>query len=461
MMRFGQTLFAGSTAAGFVLAAGVALCSANAVGNQEVTRYASGQSTATAVVSADPRRAATGKLTSAKAYATASGQGAGIFIRSGLAQAIATFTQGSNFHGDLKGVGEGIAQATASGKAQRQVRAFPYHATAIATLEAEGFTYQLGQPGPARATATLYGTTFMLGYGEIYPQASMAGTCLKQAGGAGVGVGRSSGEALAFYLLGALGNAQATATMKGDAAVTRNGIRYFEGLGDAESTAQVQITTLMIYQAQTLTGQATLEGRAVYTIGAHGHAIGTATGWADGIAATTSAVPDRAQVTAIGSDQAKVNYSGSGIADAKAKMVLPNPVIINTKVYGQTALATASWENHPKLTVAASSSFTGLATLQASGVRNQFAQSTGLATAAMTVSNVNIGVRGAYLLAQATASCDGVKMFMATGTAVATATAKGFNQINDLVRAPADRTVVVEVTPRLLTLEAQLRLLTV
>lgn len=460
-MRFGQTLFAGSSATGLVVAAGIALCSANAVGNQEVLRFVGGNANAVATVTASPLRTASGVPAAALSYATVSGSATGTYSKSGLAQAIASVTT-LGAHTDANGAGSASAYATVTGLPYRQIRSYPYRADATAEGHGEGVTYQLGVAAPARAYATALGTTYYIGNGQGDATATASGVPMQETGGAGTATGIATGQALPFYTLGALADGQAKATLNGDAAVTRAGVRYFEGKGLAVARATVVVTNIALYQAQTGRAYATLQGRAVYTIGGAGSALATASAMADGLLGNTSVTGIPANTTATATGRAQVAYSGRGTAPGVALGTIGIvPVIINTKAYGAVAQATAYMQVTPKRTTAAKGSAIASASMVSGPVKGQFTSSKANAYALMVNGSVELSVLGTEAKAYALATADPSKVKYASGSAQAQATAEGFNQINDLLKAPFERTLVVEFISRLLEVDAKDYLLTV
>lgn len=460
-MRFGQTLFGGSSAAGLVIAAGVALCSANAIGKQEVVRFAGGSASAVATVTSTPKRIATGVPSAVLAKATASGNASGQYYKSGLAQAIAVASS-TGTHTDANGAGTATAYGFMGGSPLRQIRSYPRRAEGFATATAEGFTYQLGRAAPARAYATAIGTTYNVARGSALGTATIYGTSQKDTGTQGTGVGSAYGQSTAFYTLGAIGNGQAKATLLGDAAVTKAGIRYFEGKGIAEAKASAVITNVVLYQAQFGFGYAQAQGRALYTIGGAGHALATAMGIADGLLSNTSVTGTPATCTATVIGSARVDFGGFGNGNAKATGTFGvAPVVINTKVYGAMAIATAYMQETHKRTTSAKGLATATATIVGQATKNQFTSSTSRATALMQVGWVQLDVQGSEAIAKATTEANPSKVRYASGDALALATAEGYNQINDLLKAPADRSLVVEFTSRLLEVDAIDHLLTV
>lgn len=444
-----------------VLAAGVALCSANAIGKQEVVRFVGGNASAVATVTSAPKRTATGVPAVAQAKATASGSASGKYSKSGLAQAIAAAAS-TGIRTDANGFGSATARASMGGSPFRQIRSYPFRAQAFASGSAEGFTWQLGQAMPARAFATAIGTTYNVAHGVAIGAANIFGTPTKYTGVQGSGVSTAYGQATVLYTLGAVGNGRAYANLLGDAAVRRAGVRYFEGKGIATAKATAVINNVVLYQAQSGFAYAHIEGRAVYTIGGKGQALATAVGIADGLLSNTSVTGTPATCTATMTGSAQVDFGGFGNANAKALGSFGvAPVVINTKVYGAVALATAYIQEHSVRTTKANGLATAKATSTGQSTKNQFTSSRACAYATAQIDWVQLDVQGDLAIAAAITEAYPSKVKYAYGDALAVATAQGFNQINDLLKASADRTLVVEFTSRLLEVDAIDHLLTV
>lgn len=457
LARFGQTLFGGA-AAGVITAAGLAACVATGAGTLETQRYASGSAQALAQLQGTARRSVAGYSAGLLSTATGAGKAAAQYSKAGLAQAIAQVTGRSR--ADACGYGQANAYATVQGAPYRQARSYPYHAAATASAQAEGYIYQFGEPGPARAYATLYGTTYYVGRGSAAAFASLGGSTLKTAGALGHAEAVTNASAYARYVLGALGAGFGEANLLGDAAVTHSDVRYFQGVGLALATAHAVVNTVEVYQAQTALAFATLRGTAQYFIGGAGHGSGIATADVNPLAATTG-VTGEAQAWAHASASALFCYGGAGMAQAYANgSTGGDPRIIHTAVSGNGG-AMATLAAVGKRTVTGSAAATAKALVAAQSTKLAVAKSAATAVAITTSGAVQLDVRGAYLTAEAVAQATAERTLQAAGVADATADAIGYNQINDLTRAPASRTLLIDSIPRLATVVAESRLITV
>lgn len=459
-MRFGQSLFAGSSAAGFITAAGVALCLSSAVGGQEVHRYAAGIAPGVATATATSSRLIEAEAVALDATAAADGRPVVNFTVSGLVHALATASGYSQ--GYLFGRGAAYGLANALGIPLKSTRQYPYHASCFATATGDGVVWDIAVPAPALASATGLGTTWYLGYGSVVGTASIYGIARQQAGGAGAAVGTAECEGAALYTLGARNTAYGRALLSGDAAVTRSGTRYFEALGDGEAVAEAKITTTSVYQSQSATATARAEARGGYTIGLAGHGYGIAQATGEALAASTTVTGVPGYVYAYASGKAQFTFGGAGLASPTAKAVMSKqPVVTNTKANPGPVQAKATVTGGAKRALYAKGQSTSTAMATGKSSKALVTKGSAKAYAQASLTRIAIAVRGAYLNASATGQGSVTLIKLVSGRAVAYALGEGYNQINDLARAPADRTLYVDFVERLYELEAQDRLLTV
>lgn len=459
-MRFGQSLFAGAAAAGFITAAGVALCSSSAFAAQEVRRFAAGN--AQSVVTA---RAASSRLIEAGAVgiaATAKVAGSPIvnFHATGLSQAVATAS--GYVRGNSYGYANATGVATAVGAALKSTKQYPYHASCTALASDSAVVWDIGVAMSAVANATGLGTTWYLGYGYAVATAGIDGIAKQQAGGSGLAVGTAECEGSALYTLGARNTAHALAILSGDAAVTKAGIRYFEALGDGFADAGAVITTTSVYQSQTAIAAASIEARAVYIIGLVGRGYGIANASGEALAASTTVAGVPSYVYAYASAKAQYAFSGagSGLAIATAAMNKSSVVTSTAATPGPAQAKAVANGKATKRHVFAGTAVASCVA-KASSTKVVTVQGYARAYSAAAISSIALAVRGAYLNASATATGSGHRFLTDSGAATAYALAVGVNQINDLVRAPGDRTLYVEFVGRLYALETQDRTLIV
>lgn len=459
-MRFGQSLFAGTTAAGFITAAGVALCAAVIVGNIQTDRLAYSSAQATAGGSGKGARLQVAVARQADCYAVVSGRAVGSYKKSGVAAAVAT-AQG-NYLVAANGRGVATAFGLAIGNSSKQVRMYPYHAACFAAIVGDAGVWDVASPMPGLAYATGVGTTFHLVYGFGAADARLVGYAKQETGGRGEGAAVASVDVRAAYILGAQGDTTARATLFGDAAVKKSGIRRFEGMGWLLAQASASVTTVSVYQPQIALASARAELTAFYILGAHGVGTAYAAGAAAPLVGSTGVTGVPAGGAALASARASYIWGGKGNALPKAVLTMTKDArVYNTRAYPSPSLAFATASGG----VIKSRIGKGLAAVKAIATGSSFITKTvsasviGFATAKHL--RIELHVRGDYVNAYATAAGYVRKDLYAFSQAVATASAEGANQINDLLRAPEDRTLHVEGTDRLQEVLAEDRLLTV
>jgi hypothetical protein len=270
----------------------------------------------------------------------------------------------------------------------------------------------------AHARARLVGTTWQVGRGTATATATLIGDGQKRIGEKQMALATAYANGQMLYTAGMAGNALATATLWGDATVTKNGVRHFELFGEAQADASARLSHVEIYQPQIMRAYAQAYGEAQQTRGfaGRGYAMAKATGYMD------------------------MKYTGQVGAPA-----------------GGSASATGYGVRH--VTLEGIAYATARATGEAS--TRYWGAGTSTLTARAQASTLH------YLLAdqpaaQASARASGqaVRVLLAEGIpATAECTARGYNQINDLVRAPVSRTVTVAVSTRTVVVGAQPRLM--
>lgn len=501
-MHYGLTQFGRPLAASLVTAAGIAVCAANATASARKTRVAGGAASAIATVALSPKRTATAHPRIINCAATASGQGATQFCSiSGLASALAQVSGRSQVD-FVAAASAASAHGRATAKPLRRARAFARQASAFATIEGEGYIFELAYPSPARATAWGFGTTYQTGHGGALATAAIRGNASWASGGAGCAEADSVVSGVGAYTGGGQGVGVGKAIAWADAAVRRSGIRYFEGVGIAEAIANGLLTTLTIYQSQTAHARAYLVQSSIQTRGARGcgnaHADATAEALVVGTAATL--LIGSTHATATGRVRLEVRGRGTGRSSAACA---GSPLVRRTKSYGVPANAFASISGsaivrstkaHPD-TAYGAADITGRVSRIIVGRGTPAAALATARDAAFTRTRVAVGVALAVAKAACTPrkalvfagyaeafafgdnSCSVFNVFgtaadaraeiraiahrirFARGAGSAAATMTGYNQINDLLRAPEVRTLVVEASPRLLGVPAEIRFL--
>jgi hypothetical protein len=527
-----------------VTAAGTAVCVASATANAQKTRLVSGTASAKATVALAPKRTATAHPQLVHCTAVGSGRGATQFWSvSGVLLALAQVSGRSRVD-FVAAASIANAYGQANVKPLRRARAYPRQAQAFAALDGQGYIFELAHPGPARATAWGFGTTYQTGQGEALATSAITGKGAWASGGAGHAVAEVTASADWNFTAGGQGIGAGTATARADAAVRREGIRYFEVIGVAEAAANALITTLAIYQSQTAHAYAHLVQSSIQTRGARGLGKAYATAIADALTVGTGATLIIGDTHAFASGRAQFTFGGRGVGTSRA-VGSGAPTVRSTKNYGApaAAMATASAAGIVRNTKVYPDTAYGVATLSgrlfrvvtvygvpvnasatavdtafirtrvavgvalakaalaANATRTQYPAGEAGAEAAVTATTsvgvkpqpavakarmTLVPVRGVSGIAHGTAraalsgdaTVRSTKAYPGTGYGAATlsgrmfrttkghgtpaaalATALGYNQVNDLLRAPAVRTVVVEAAPRLFEVPAENRLL--
>lgn len=501
-MQYGLTQFGRPLAASLVTAAGTAVCAASATGNAQKTRMAGSTATAKATVTLAPKRTATAHPNSVNCTATGQGRGATQFRSiSGLATALAQVS-GRPRVDFVAAASVANAYGRTDAHPLRRARGFARQAQAFAAIDGQGYIFELAYPSPARATARGFGTTYQTGHGEALATAAITGQASWASGAAGHALAEVTASAAWAFTGGAQGVGTGRAVGFGDAGVRRSGVRYFEGVGVAKAIANALITTLVIYQSQTARAFARWVQSSIQTRGARGLGKATATGIGDALTAGTAATLLTGDTHAFASGRAQLAAHARGVGSVKATGN-GAPLVRQTKSYGAPAgaFAMVSGSAIVRSTKASPDTAYGAATLKGRAfrvftvygtaanasakavdvafVRTLTAVGVALATAslgctprktlvfagyaeAFALGNLSysvLGTRGAVATALAAISVTVLRTQYAQGVGSSVATATAYNQVNDLLRAPAVRTVVVEVSPRLFEVLAENRLL--
>ncbi len=459
-MRFGSNLFTG-LATGFVVASGLALAGAAGSAQLTTTRLMASTGSAGAVAHATVLRTAVAQNSSTTAGAAATGNARGTYSKLGLAIAGATASGSPWYQAFAAGNLHVLAQASANGL--RLARLYPYHAEAGADARGEGFTYQYGQTTPAIAIATGFGTTYDVGHGLGLGGATASASVHKQAGMHGLGVGDAEcTSGAAMRNAGALGHGLGNATLFGDAAVKKSGVRYFEMVGQANALAKGLTLSVSVFQQQHALATANIYGTVTASFGGHGHGYGLATGFGDGVGATTGVTGDPATTLANGYGQAQVDIFAksngqAGAASSSAK----DAVVKHTATPVHPGLGNASGQATGYVTKLVYATAQAGAQAKVLATRTVVVKSTGLATATLNSPPTRLDVVVSVIARAFATDTDAIRIAIAQGEGDCTATAHGYNQINDLLRAPAERTLIPLLEDRLLTVLLEDRLLTV
>jgi hypothetical protein len=416
-MFFGRTLFAGALVAGYVTATGVgAFASAQASAAAAVVYKGKTTAVAQAHSQADALRLVLPEVLSASAAAEVQGQALVHFNLYGhaLTQAIAQASAWGEFFGQASIAATSQAKATA----YRRVR-MKQQPPVKAYAEGEGDPqiYYLAQGRTAHLRANLIGTTDYVGRGVAEAHSHLVGAGEKAIGVRQDAPGFAFAEGAPITTAGGIGNGLAEATGWADAAVVRNGVRVFEVFGSSAAECACQSLTVVVFQPQFAYAKAQIKAAPLHTRGFGGAATGRASAQGEGSLIQTGVLGAPGAVRAVASARASRTAAG----------------------YGQIQ-ATASLRGRARLHSNGKGSAGSLAALHAS----------------LLTLRIRVTARGS-----GQAQADAVRVLQAFSRTEATATAAGFNQVNDLVHAPEDRTLVVETQERLLVVEAEPRVILV
>lgn len=354
------------------------------------------------------------------------------------------------------------AQATGYGASRRLVKVYPLRAECLAGGEAEAQIWQMGYANPAIGTAEGFGTTYHLTYGQATGTASLTDSPRHQKGGFGEAIATCEVSGYGRFQIGAAGLGECPAIGNGDPAVTVSGIRYFEVNADGQALAEAYAGTVGITQAQTGRCYATATGYGWYIIGGHGHATAYAEGLGIGDVMGTGATAEPGESNASVTGWASVQLHGTGVPATAFATGSADALKTVTKVYANPAAASAQL-NSPagfKLLYAASLA-NATALLQVAHVDRAVHLNPGLAFASASLPRSEWQLRPTPAYAEAMVVAEGVRVVVAEGNGFGLATAIGFNEINDLVHAPGERTVTVEAFERLVVLVQDSRLVLV
>jgi|GEM_PF-3923916 len=500
-MHFGLTQFGRPLAASLVTAAGLAVCAATATAEGLKTRFGGGAAKTQATVTVTPKRTAQAAPARIDCAASAKGTAAvTVWSVSSAARAVATFTGRSQVD-FFAPASVANVYGRASAQAHRDAKVVARAAQAFASIEGEGYIFEIAYPGPARATAWAFGTTYQTGWGQALSEATISGRASWEAGATGRAVAGADAEADWVFIAGAEGaEGGGRATASGDAAVRRNGVLEFEAVGVAKAAAVGTVAVLAIYQAQTAHAYATLEQSSIHTRGARGQAAAHAEGVGDANVVGTAAALSAGftQAAAFGNAQIQMQARGAGNARAafsaapqvidtrvpvKAAVVSAHgsgsPVVRNTKVYPDTAygVANGSARQNRILTTGGEPVSTRSEARNASVVRTRSVVAVGLAQAkfrvvatktmdaigvveVMAYATATVGIATQGLPARGVASVETLgsrRVHSGQGICQAEADAQGWNQVNDLLRAPPERIAVVTDSPRRVEIAAENR----
>lgn len=500
--RLGQTLF--GAALGVVTAAGLAGAMAAASGKMEVRKRCLGSpAAAVSQVQGTQYRTTKGKAQTAPAFAVVSGQSTAFFYGTGLSQALAQ-AQGRSW-AQFFGAGSASAYGHMPGYPVRLAKLRPISAKGYANGQAEGYIFQLMYPAPAKAVATGLGTTYHLVYGLAIGQAQATGQVSWRVGAYGEGVATAQGEASAGYTIAAYGSeALALASLHWEPAITIDGVRHVDAFGLADAGATVELTNWAYYPSVTAVATAQAQAQVQYTIGLKAEGTAEAALFGTMIAADTSAGVMQSDSIAVASGRLRSFARGYGSANGlatgygnalvthtgvqgqgtgRSTVVQAQPAVVkNTKAYPDDGygVAKARAQMNRVRTMAGRAGET-VATVQVKATKIQFIHGVangraelsgtqyrtvlttgGRALADAQVSaTVQLNLFPFPLSALAQALGQQQRTTLGAGEALAQASGVGANQVNDAVKAPVTRTVVLTAESRLVLALAEPRTIVV
>lgn len=413
-MFFGRSLFAGALVAGFISASGAAACSASISGAPQTSFLGNAASVATANAAADALRSAIVDPVSAPCTALAQAVPLVRFYLSGVAAAVAQCSSAP--HASYFGKGYASASADIKGLAFRRFRSWAQTpARCAAKGAAEVFSYVYAYGSEARARAVAFGTTYYVGHGGAVAVAGLADAGVRTVGTKAHGDGAAAGSAGAINTAGGLANGHAVAALNGDAAVRRNGHRQFECFGHAEAFSSILPANTVVFQPQMAVARAVCVASGQHTVGLKAPGIAVASGMGVGVVGQTAVQGANAGNEALARGVARRDAFLRGAGASKA-----------------VARGVGKWK----------------------------ASARGAAlTKAVLSSRIHLIIKGRVALAEAVVTGSGTRVLRASGVAGAIATCLGYNQVNDLVLAPAARTVRVILVDRELIVASESRLL--
>ncbi|KII34844.1 hypothetical protein NL64_06160 [Pseudomonas fluorescens] len=397
------------------MVSGVAACVAQASAVPEVRKIFSGAAIARATSSTLAFKTVVPPAKVAAAKATVTGRAhVSFFARSALGTAVASIAGYAK--ADYFAAGEAHAYLTPVAVAYRKTRARPLAAWSYATGEGEGFVYQLAYGVPARAIAKGVGTTYHVGVGDTLASAAGVATATAFIGAKSSGLATAEVTGFVLRTAGAQGYGAATAALFGDAAITRAGVREFEAVGNTVCLATAKVSTTTVYQLQTLHCAAQASGYALQQFGGKGAATPKAVLVGDGLVIATgvTGAPGQTKATATGKCKLSANVRGSASASAKVR----------------------------------------------ADARHTFgAQSAAMAKATAVQTLAEIRISAALIATGRAVDTEAVRNRVGGGSVLGTATASGFNLVNEVGPAPLSRTHYEGPFSRLVIISSEVRLL--
>lgn len=459
-MRIGHTLFGGAVA-GLVIASGVAVCAASASAHNQVTRHFESHAYAVSAVSGYGLRQANNypsiAASTAHAYGAPIADYRPLPVEVTASAAATGWSTAQYFTYTFANAG-----ASMEGAPIRRVKLFPRQAQAAAYAQGDSQTWQIGHAKKAYATAKGFGTTYFVGDGPAYAASIAHAQSAVEIGAHGHGAARAEASAKAVFILGFYGVGSTTSTAIGDAAVTVDGTLQLEANGAAYCSAVASVGTVGIQQSQTGRAFAHIVAYPKVRTGGKGRAKAFATGEGDalGMATGASAVEGQTSATATGD----AHYQANAIGDARATAAAQGSAIsAQTRAPARSAECVASALGEGLRTTCAGAEATGKAAARSVYQRKTVTSKPekGSAKALALSGAIAIGVQASPAKSLALASGGPLRIQYARGLALAASSATGYNQVNDLQKAPERRTHKVAYSARVASIRESQRLIIV
>lgn len=346
------------------------------------------------------------------------------------------------------GSGEAEAEATSTARIFRRYRMrFQPPARAIARLEGAAWTFVLAQGRNALATALVTGTTYKVGrsiaVGEAAAMAEVRRWLVEKPAAVGVvaAVAEPSARARGY------GQAVAVALLSGDAAVIREGVCHFEVFGLGRASASGRLKNVAVFQPIRVNAMASAQAAATQArgVGAQAWATAKATGEGSIVQTATEAVAVGTRASAIAAATHTRTLRGApAMAMATARGdALQRPT-------GAVGAAVADARGESAAVRSRFAAGAAAAPANVSGVGAWNTSSRGAATGSSTVAPAQVVLLiSGDVQCQASGAARPTRVRYPVAVAsTARCTATGFNQVNDLSRAPLERTVRVQADIR-------------
>jgi hypothetical protein len=398
MMRFGTTTFAGLVTS-VVTVAGLAVVTANALAEPTVYYKGAGLAASESVVVGEGLRSVYGSG-SAAAVTDSLGASKATFFIEGNALGEASVAGSALAY--FSAQGDALGTATATGTPYKRLRVFPLKATGDSEALGDSVVYAYGAGQRAIGSAQGIGTTWHVVRTAVAGEALGSGNAIRAVGVKQRALAEATASVLPHFQIGGAGLGAVEAIASGDAAVTVSGVLYYAANGRGLTEGYAALATVSVYQPQRAVGESLCYVQAQHRHGGKGKATSSAIAIAD------------ANKTRTGVS----NVIGDGSALALGQGV-------RAVVGSSTALSEAYSSNTPTTYLLGAGRAVAESTVVGGGYRVRVAG----ATLSSGVAQASGYGRRTVLVQPVPGLCE--------------FTATGFNQVNDLVRAPLSRTSVV------------------